>query len=144
MWFQTMWQFDKCRFRRACAASVKLSNVQWCSVSSLRVIEYSNDKQRLWSDCAYAQAGLSLCWPHIPHCWKSHVAAYIYSYISFMWAVKALESLPICAGWPEPSSLDTTINAKIWCAGALAIMWEAINIYSHCESFNHFLHEYSC
>ena len=23
----------------------------------------------------YAQAGLSLCWSHIPHCWKSHVAA---------------------------------------------------------------------
>ena len=24
---------------------------------------------------AYAQAGLSLCWSHVPHCWKSHVAA---------------------------------------------------------------------
>ena len=24
----------------------------------------------------YAQAGLSLCWPHIPHCWKSRVAAH--------------------------------------------------------------------
>ena len=23
----------------------------------------------------YAQADLRLCWPHIPHCWKSHVAA---------------------------------------------------------------------
>ena len=26
---------------------------------------------------AYAQAGLSLCWSHIPHCWKSHVTAQI-------------------------------------------------------------------
>ena len=66
MWLQTMWYFDKCRFRRACAASFKLSNLKWCSVSSLRVITYSNDKQRLWSDCAYAQAGLSLCWSHVP------------------------------------------------------------------------------
>ena len=23
-----------------------------------------------WSVCAYVQAGLSLCWLHIPHCWK--------------------------------------------------------------------------
>ena len=23
----------------------------------------------------YEQAGLSLCWSHIPHCWKSHVTA---------------------------------------------------------------------
>ena len=25
----------------------------------------------------YAQADLRLCWSHIPHCWKSHVAAHI-------------------------------------------------------------------
>ena len=25
----------------------------------------------------YAQAGLSLCWSHIPHCWKSHVTAHM-------------------------------------------------------------------
>ena len=25
----------------------------------------------------YAQAGLSLCWSYIPHCWKSHVAVQI-------------------------------------------------------------------
>ena len=24
------------------------------------------------------QADLRLCWSHIPHCWKSHVAAHIY------------------------------------------------------------------
>ena len=55
----------------------KLRNSKWCSVSSLTLIEYSSDKQRLWSDCVYAQAGLRLCWSHIPHCWKSHVAAHM-------------------------------------------------------------------
>ena len=25
----------------------------------------------------YVQAGLSLCWSHIPHCWKSHVKAHM-------------------------------------------------------------------
>ena len=23
------------------------------------------------------QAGLSLCWPYIPHCWKRHVTPYL-------------------------------------------------------------------
>ena len=55
----------------------KLRNSKWCSISSLTVIVYSSDKQRLWSDCAYAQADLRLCWSHIPHCWKSHVATQI-------------------------------------------------------------------
>ena len=54
-----------------------LRNSKWCSVSSLTLIEYSSDLQRLWSDCAYAQADLRLCWSHIQHCWKSHVAAQI-------------------------------------------------------------------
>ena len=26
----------------------------------------------------YVQADLWLCWSHIPHCWKSHVAAHMY------------------------------------------------------------------
>ena len=55
----------------------KLRSSKWCSVKSLTVIEYYSDTQRLWSDWAYAQAGLSLCWSHIPHCWKSHVSAHI-------------------------------------------------------------------
>ena len=57
----------------------RLRNLKWCSVSSLTLIEYSSDKQRLWSDCAYAQADLRLCWSHIhvPYCWKSHVLAQI-------------------------------------------------------------------
>ena len=55
----------------------KLRGSKWCLFSSLVFIEYSSDQQRLSSDCAYAQAGLSLCWWHIPHCWKSHVAAHL-------------------------------------------------------------------
>ena len=54
----------------------RLRYLKWCSVSSLTLIGYSSDKQRLWSDCAYAQAGLRLCWSHIPHCWKSHALAH--------------------------------------------------------------------
>ena len=53
----------------------KPRNSKCCLDSSLTVIEYSSDQQRLWSDCAYAQAGLSICCSHIPHCWKSDVAA---------------------------------------------------------------------
>ena len=57
--------------------SFKLRNSRWCSVRNLTIIEYSSDWQRLWSDCAYAQADLRLCWSHIPHCWKSHAAAHL-------------------------------------------------------------------
>ena len=45
----------------------KLRNSNCCSDSSLTLIEHSSDLQRLWSDCAYVQAGLRLCWSHIPH-----------------------------------------------------------------------------
>ena len=55
----------------------KLTNSKWCSVSSLTVIEYSSNQQRLWSDCTYAQADLRLCWSHIPHCWKSYAGAHV-------------------------------------------------------------------
>ena len=44
----------------------KLRNLKWDSVSSSTVIEYLSRQQRIWSVCAYAQAGLSLCWSHIP------------------------------------------------------------------------------
>ena len=55
----------------------KLRNSKWCSVSRLTVKKYSSDKQRLWSDCAYAQADLRLWWSHIPHCWKFHATAHL-------------------------------------------------------------------
>ena len=56
----------------------KLRNSKCCSVSSWIFIEYSSHKQRLWSDCEYAQTSLSLYWSHIPHCLKSHVAAQLF------------------------------------------------------------------
>ena len=43
-------------------SSFRLRNSKWCSVSSLTLMGYSSIKQRLWSDCAYAQADLRLCW----------------------------------------------------------------------------------
>ena len=61
--------------RRAVQPPFKLRNSKWCSVSSLTVIEYSSDQQRLRSDCAYAQADLRLCWSHIPHWSKSQAVA---------------------------------------------------------------------
>ena len=77
------WDFQQCGIL-TCVDSdeplqppVKLRNSKWCSVSSLTVIEYSSDYQRLWSDCAYAQADLRLCWSHIPQCCKSHATAHI-------------------------------------------------------------------
>ena len=78
MWFPTMWYLPSVSSDEPVQPPFKLRNPKWCSVSSLTLIEYSRDLQRLWSDRAYAQAGLSLCWSHIPHCWKSHVAAHLY------------------------------------------------------------------
>ena len=57
---------------------VKIINSKSCSLSSLTLIEYSSNKQRLWSDRAYAQADLRLWWQHIPHCWKSRVTTQMY------------------------------------------------------------------
>ena len=54
---------------------LKLRNSKWCLASSSTLIEYSSDKQKLGSDCASSHAGLSLCWSHIPQCWKPHVLA---------------------------------------------------------------------
>ena len=77
-WFPTMWHLTSVDSDEPVHSPFKFRNSKWCSVSSLTLIEYSSDKQRLWSDCGYVQAGLSLCWSHIPHCWKSHVTAHIY------------------------------------------------------------------
>ena len=62
----------------------KRRNSKWCLVSTLTLIEYSRDQQRLWSDCVYAQADLRLCWLHISHCRKSHVTAHM------LWVLKEL------------------------------------------------------
>ena len=79
------WDFQQCGILTSVDSDkpvqppFKLRNSKWCLVSSLTVIGYLSDYQRLWSVCAYAQAGLSLCWSHKPHCWKSHVTAQITS-----------------------------------------------------------------
>ena len=69
--------------------SFKLRNSKLCSVSSLTLIKYSSDYQRLDSDCVYAQADLRLCWSHIPYCWKSHATAqliFLYNLtVSVLW-----------------------------------------------------------
>ena len=78
MRFPTIWHLDKCRLRRACAASFKLwNNSKWRSDSSFAIIKHSSDWQRFWWDCAYAQADLRLCLCHIPLCWKSCAMAQI-------------------------------------------------------------------
>ena len=84
---ETSWHVHQSWVRSACTSL----NIYWnpvlantwdsfeyicqCSVSNLTIKEFSSHLQRLWSE--YAQAGLRLCWLHIPHCWKSHVAAHM-------------------------------------------------------------------
>ena len=44
-----------------------------------RVLSYLlGAQQRFWSDCADAQADLSLCWAHMPFCWFCHDAAHLF------------------------------------------------------------------
>ena len=76
MWFPTKWHFDKCRLIQACAAFFKLKSINDVLSSSLTRIEYSSDEQRLWSDCVYVQADLSL---HMSKChiFGNHVMAHI-------------------------------------------------------------------
>ena len=72
----------------------KLRNSKSCSVSSLTLMEYSSDEQRLWSPCMYAHAGLRLCWSHIPHCQKSHVTAHMW--YKWYWMVRMKKNPIIC------------------------------------------------
>ena len=83
----------------------RLRDSEWCLISSLRVKECSSDKQRLWPDCAYAQADLRLCWSLIPHCWKPHVAAHMY--IEY-W----LYSNPVLSGRSERKTNYLLMQAK--------------------------------
>ena len=87
------WAFQQCGIS-TCVYSeeplqplFKVINSKWCSVISLTLIEYSNDLQRLWSDWAYAQAGLSFCWSHVPHCWKSTALAQIKAIEQTLWSI---------------------------------------------------------
>ena len=59
----------------------------------------------LWSDCAYAHAGLSLYLSHIPHCWKSHVMAYIWtSLLLFREMLRPAITDLFCFGAKSPSA----------------------------------------
>ena len=40
-----------------------------------------------WKVQEYPQAGLSLCWSHIPHCWKSYVVAHLLDHLIIRVAV---------------------------------------------------------
>ena len=104
-----MWHFDKYRSRLEEPAQppLKLRNLWWCSASSLHVtlVAYSSNKQRLWwSVCTYAQVGLSLCWSHIPHCWKSHVTTQLQSH-----AIRARLTDPPCVIFYEFPQLHVSI-----------------------------------
>ena len=97
-----------------------LRSSKWCSVRSLTVKEYLSDKQRLWSDCAYAQADLRLCWSHMPHCWKSHALTQM-----CIWPLSCWTLLPQCVSneplrrWQKwtliMSSALVVYSAHIWC-----------------------------
>ena len=91
----------------------KLRNSIWCSVSSLTLIEYSSDQQRLWSDCAYAQACLSLCWSHIPHWRKSHVAAHIFIHYQLHQQAK----------YAFYDSISTNTMHRCWLTSGCIILW---------------------
>ena len=70
------------------------------------------------------QAGLSLCWSHIPQCWKSHAwLNYGCIYTIAFWselsstplclrAAKALVRLCDCPGSPEPLMFSNVISAN--------------------------------
>ena len=53
----------------------KLRNSKRCSVSSLTLIEYSSDSQRLWSDCAYTHTQCkqqqTMNYKHNNHCLRT-------------------------------------------------------------------------
>ena len=86
------WDFQQCGILTSLDSDqpvqppFKLRNSKWYLVSSLTIIGYSSDKQRLWSDCTYAQADLRHCWSHIPHWWKSHVAAHLILIMACFWS----------------------------------------------------------
>ena len=88
----------------------KLKHSKRCSVSSLTIIEYSRDLQRLWSDCAYSQADLRLCWSHIPHCWKSHALTQLWEDSSTIWSL-TLRDYWIVIIFASIASLQLTLGS---------------------------------
>ena len=74
--------------------SFKLRYSKWCSVGSLTVKEYLSDKQRLWSVCVYAHAGLSLCWIHV-----YHIVGNLMSLLICLQSLKHVILRSIVLGW---------------------------------------------
>ena len=77
MWLPTLWHFEKCRLRWACAASFKLRNSKCCSLNSLpvrniQVTSKGSDQSAHMRRLVGGSAGL-----HVPHCWKSHVTTHL-------------------------------------------------------------------
>ena len=64
---------------------------------------------------AFAQGRLCLRHSTMLQCYQNLVLAIC---VPFMREVKALSSLHICTGSPEPSALDNTISTTTPCAGA--------------------------
>ena len=100
----------------------KLRISKWCSVSSLTVIEYSSNKQRLWSDYAYAQADLRFCWSHTTLLEISCCGSYVHPGQSIFpfWSVLAVprekpQVLP-SQRWAQNENSDLTgfMSRLVW------------------------------
>ena len=52
----------------ACTSTQYSKGLVYPSLESLEAQEDTCDQRRLWSDCADAQADLSLCWSHKSKC----------------------------------------------------------------------------
>ena len=74
----------------------------YSSLNSLEALEGTCDQRRLWSDCADAQADLSLCWLHKSYCGFCRALAYltiIFGPKHVMWtAIRITSTLwyPVC------------------------------------------------
>ena len=137
------WDFQQCDILTSVDSDdpvqppLKLRNSKWCSVSSLTVIEYSSDLQRLWSDCAYAQADLRLCWSHIPHCWKSHALAHF-------WVILCIGKCTMCFEmtkvrlFKDLKKIISKSSTKIWCF-FYEPLWSNVSFFSLSIIFSKFL-----
>ena len=60
-----------------------------------RLTLFLNIIYALWSYCVYVQAGLSLCWSHIPHCYWSA----LFAMVPFWYGIKSLQPFPYHVLW---------------------------------------------
>ena len=100
----------------------KLRNSKCSSASSWTFIEFSSDLQRLWSDCAYAQAGLSLAGRtyHIVGNLMSRLIIYI-QILSFMelYVYRTFQySVVECLTWDKGVAGSSLIGVTALCPWA--------------------------